>query len=875
MTRRARWIQTGIIALLVALLLGRWLADRTADRLWADALGVAASHAALARARLALWLVAFVIATAWCVGHMYVFYRSIGSVHVPRRLGNIEIVEAVPRPYLLLGAVVIGLVIAFGLANGAGDWWYFQRLLAGRRDLGLTDPILGLDAGYYLFVLPAYRILHEYVTLLAGMMLGVVLLLYAGVGALRWQRRRLLVNDLARFHLAVLLAAFGLALFWGYRLEPAEYVAGAGVPLDGVLVQVRIPVARMLSVVALVVVGASAAWLWVPNVVMVAGAWTLLALASLTGRYILPPFSAAVRAPERLGIANLEQSVTALERVAFGLAPVETRLAPPETQDPRALAAHLSALGAAPVWDDFAAAGALNALARGQGHYRFWDAALSLYPAAGGRAVPAYLGVREVDLNAARESGASLAWDRVHTIPYGHAGGVVALAANRVGDDGAPLFLPDLTRPDSGTAQVTETRLAETDVFFSPTSTEFAVVAADSGRFAGVRAGGTFRRLALAWALQSPRLATSGLLDPNVLVLWDRAVGARLERYAPFAYFESPYPVVAGGRLYWLAAGYVAAEGFPMVRSVRWHDDDVRYLRAGFIGVVDAHSGRTALYLLGEPDPLSAAWARLAPEIVRPAADLPASLAGHLRYPEELFRAQVGLLRGRVGPAGGTAIGAAPALAPGGDGGGIVIPPPPVPPGTAAPAPRGRDGVAWWTGPWVGDATSRLRLVTALEGAGAEAVSGLVQGTVVDRIPSLDVVRMSPAVELATPAEVSQRLAGTRAPVVGVMGPRRSIPLSDGVLTLQSAYATGQGWPRLVDVIVQWGTVVARGSTLASAVEGALESPTRPGGATADWLEARRWFDRLEQARARGDWAAFGRAYEELKRLLGGPVRVR
>lgn len=860
MTRRARWTQLGIVGILATLLIGRWLADRTADGLWAESIGAAATHAGIARLKLALWFGAFSIAAAWCVGHMYLFYRSIGSVHVPRRLGNIEILEVVSREYLLLGAVVVGLVIAFGLANGARDWWYYQRLLSERRDLGLVDPILNRDAGYYLFVLPWYRIVHEFVTVLSGMMLGVILLLYAGVGALRWQKRRLIVNDLARYHLAGLLGVFGLALFWGYRLEPPEYVAGVqGVPLDAVLMQVRIPVARLLSVIALVAAVLSFAWFRIANVPMVAGVWTLLAAASLMGRYVLPPFSTAVRAPQRLAVANLETIIAAHEGLAYGLAPVETRLAAPEDQDPRALGRHRAALTASPIWDDFAAAGALNAIAKAEPHFRFWEASLDLYRTPKGRSIPVYLAVREVDLNAAREAGGDLAWDRVHTIPYGHSTGVVAIAGDRVRDDGSPVFLFDPSRADSAAPEVTDVRLEDTDVFFGPTSTEFAIVAADSGRFVGVRAGGLLRRLALAWALQSPRLATSDIIDRNVLLLWDRAVDARLERYAPFATFEPAHPVWARGRLYWLASGYVAAEGFPLVRPVRWHEDDVRYLRAGFVGVVEAHSGRTSLYLLPDPDPLSAAWARLAPEVVRTADELPDDLAAHLRYPQELFRAQLGLLRGH-GAREGATVGAAP-LPPSGDPDGVT--------GRTA-----RESGAWWTGPWIGDTTPRLRLLAALDEGASESVSGLVGGTIAGKSPVLEVVRLSPAVELATAAEVSQRLAGTHAPVVGVMGPRRSVPFSDGVLTVQTAYATGQGWPRLVDVIVQWGSIVARGTTLESAIESAVVSRGRPGESTADWLSARRWFDRLEQSRSKGDWAGFGRAYDELRRLLGAPPRA-
>jgi uncharacterized membrane protein (UPF0182 family) len=868
MTRRARWIQAGVIGLLVALLAGRWLADQAANRLWAEALGVAGTHAGIARLRLVLWIGAFLVATGWCVGHMYVFYRSIGSVHVPRRLGNVEFVEAVPRPYLLAGAIGIGLVLAFGIANGAGDWWYAARLLSERSDLGVVDPILNRDAGYYLFALPWYRITHEFVTVLAGVMLAVVLLLYAGVGAVRWQRRRLVVNDLARFHLAALFAAFAGTLFWGYRLEPAEYVAGIhGIPIDAVLTQVRIPVARMLSVIALLAVVASLAWLWAPNVAVVVGAWALLGAASLMGRYVLPPFSSAVRSPQRLAVANLDDAVAGLEGLAFGLVAADRRLAPPEEQSPRALAGHAARLVTAPIWDDFAVTGALNALARGEPYYRLWDAALDLYRTPGGRALPVYLAVREVDLNAPRETGERISWERLHTLPYGHASGVLAVAADRVRDDGSPVFIPDLAHADSGAKGVTETLLDEPDVFFSPTATEFAIVAADSGRFAGVRAGGSLRRLALAWALQSPRLATSSLIDPRVLVLWDRAVGARLARYAPFASFERAYPVVARGRLYWLAAGYVAAQGFPMVRSVRWRNDDVRYLRAGFLGMVEARSGRTSLYLLPDPDPLSAAWARLAPEIVGAADQIPAEVAPHLRYPADLFRAQLALLRSRTAATGST-IGAPPG-------------PPPearetlAPPAGATRAPRETPPPgAWWTGPWIADTTTRLRLLATLEGAGSEAVSGVMQGTVVDRKPVLDVVRLSPAVELATAAEISQRLASTHAPVIGVTGPRRTVPFTDGVLTTQTAYATGPGGHRLVDVVVQWGSIVARGTTLPSAMGAAMVARGRASEGTAGWLEARRWFDRLDQARSRGDWAAFGRAYDELRRLLGGPARA-
>ncbi|MBI4420842.1 MAG: UPF0182 family protein [Gemmatimonadetes bacterium] len=859
-SRRApiRWGRLAIIAALGALLAGRWLADRTADRLWAEAVGAASTHAALASLRFALWAVALAAASIWCVGNVYLFYRSIGSVHVPRRLGNIEILEAVPHRYLLWGAVILGLLLALLLSHQAGDWWYVRSLLEAETALGVPDPVLGRDLAYYLFVLPWHRTLHAFATLLAGILLAVTALLYAGVGAVRWSGRRLQVSDLARMHLAGLFAAFALTLFWGYRLEPAEYVAGIHqVSLDATLADVRIPVAGWLSVLALLTAALSLAWLWLPNLSLLAGGWVFLAAVSLVGHHVLPPFTAMVRGEAGVAAPELSRSAAELERLAYGPAARDTTVRPPARHEAHTLNAHAGVLRAAPVWDAFAADTTISLRARSEPYYRFTDATLGLYRTAQGQAVPVYLSVREIDLNAARESGADLTWERIHTIPFGHATGAVVLAAGAVSEDGAPYFLSGLEPVDSVAPRDTMPSLTDDRVFFSPGASEFTVVAANPGEFVGVPSGGFGRRVALAWALQSPRLVTSALISPDVLILWERAVGARLARFAPFAHFGTPYPVRANGRLHWVASGYVAAEGFPLVRSVRWHDESVRYLRAGFIGIVEARSGATHVYLVPAPDPVSAAWARLAPRVVRPFAALPPAIAAHLRYPEDLFRVQLGLLGkgatarpsrperpGRLGRTGAGEL--------------------------AAP----RDAPLWWVGPWAGDTAARLRLTARMDPEDASATSGLAQGTVVDGDPRLEVIRFELPVEPVSPADLTRRLADLRSPTVGVYGARRIIPLGDGVLVLQSAYATGEGPLRLVDVIVQWGPMVARGSTLAAALASAASTPAGPPPGGQDWLEARRWFERLDQARQRGDWGAFGRAYEELRKLLAGPRRA-
>ena len=56
---------------------------------------------------------------------------------------------------------------------------------------------------------------------------------------------------------------------------------------------------------------------------------------------------------------------------------------------------------------------------------------------------------------------------------------------------------------------------------------------------------------------------------------------------------------------------------------------------------MDAYDGSVDLYVMDPEDPVLAAYRRAFPELFRPLADLPAGLRAHLRYPQDLFQAQV------------------------------------------------------------------------------------------------------------------------------------------------------------------------------------------------------------------------------------------
>ena len=820
---RGPWVKAVVGAAVAALFGGRWLALQTADRLWAESLGVADAHADIALLRLALTAGAFAVATAWYVGNLALLYRQIGAVQVPRQVGDLEIVEHLPRRYLLVGVIVAGLVLAAVSCHGAGDWWMARALSRADLDVGPPDPILGRPTGYYLFALPWERALQHFalrLTTVGGLLLAV---LYAAVGAIRREERRLVFLPFARWHLAALSGTLAVVLAWGFVLEPAALVAGMGdVPFDAVLRDVRIPVATVLAVLALVAATASLVWLRVDRFRVPAIAWLALLGTGFLGRFMLPGIVRAGRAGDQGGGPEMTAAVALARHDGFQLS-VDTVKLPLAVPDAEYAVHHAADLAEAPVWDASFLTVVLNRIARHGVDGRFFNASLVSLPRTGAPPVTIFLAVREPE---EPESGR-------RTTEGPGARGAVAVLAARVGPHGRPLFLESLD--DSGAVGVEpeDLPLRDGDTWFATGATGHVVTVGEAGP-TGILVRGWWRRLALAWALQYPGLLSRRRVPSGSVIVTERSVAGRLARYAPFARFGPAWPVVLEGRLVWAAWGYVAAAGFPAAPAVEWRGERVRYLRAGFLGTVDAASGVTQVYLAPKADPLSRAWQGLLPDVVLSAQRMPADLDGRLRYPEELFRAQLQVL-------------------------------------TAAERARPAEPY-WWVGSAPGDTVVRLRLRAVDEVRVVRfepRVAAVVEGVLEEEVPRVRVLRYPEPYTLAGPSELDSVFANAAPGELSTPGQMRLVPYEDGALAQQSFY-TDSG--TFVATVVGWRGVVGTGATVLDALRHLTVRPdTAALAGVTSYEAARAWFRRLDQAREAGDWEAFGEAWEGLRESLGVP----
>src|SRR3989475_11153722 len=337
---RRRALLVGVGLLVAVLVGGRWLALETAERAWGASLpGGTAYLTARDFGRLVSGML-LIGAVAWATANLLFVYRSIGSMQLSRRLGDLEIVEAVPQPLLLAGTIACGLVFGFLLTLGTGDWWMAAALASRPPTFGVTDPVLQQDLGYYLGRLPWTARLRAFAPGAACSATLVVALLYVGIGSLRFRRWLPYANAHARAHLGVLLALLALTLTWGAVLDPAETVAGLHGTLTHPALGMRLAAAPVVSAFGAAATVVSLVWGLREKPVLLVTAWSALLAASLFGFAVIPGSRGRGTADPDTALAAERQR---LQRLALGLSTLVDG-APPGFPGPEAAAP------AVPIW---------------------------------------------------------------------------------------------------------------------------------------------------------------------------------------------------------------------------------------------------------------------------------------------------------------------------------------------------------------------------------------------------------------------------------------------------------------------------------------------------------------------------------------------
>ncbi len=563
------------------------------------------------------------------------------------------------------GAALLALLLALGTVDG----WTVARFVgsSGAQDAGTPwlDPVFGHSLVFYFFELPFFNMLVTFLAVCAAM--GLLAYYLAARG---WQLKREIpgwtlgqeidlrdLRILGRLETGLLKALGALFLtalaakFWlgRYDLLTSDH-GNLMVGVDYLQQNIGLPLQTAKAGFAIL----AALLVLIGRRKLAIGCVAILVVDA-----ILPAAIGALYVrPNELTLEKpyLERHIQAT-RSAFGL----DRRAKEAEFAARAegtidFAANKTLLDNVRLWDWRAFHDTLSQ-SQPLRPYTYADTDVDRYQI-DGQLRQTLLAPRELDL--AQLGEARNRWIN-RSLTFTHGYGIVLAEANRISESGLPdLIIRDapvtvrtkslqIKRPEiyygEGSDDPVFVRTSQPEFNYPAGSREVNTSYTGSGGFSIASLG--VRTLA-ALAEGDWNIVLSSALGPESRMMIRRNIMARLGTLAPFMNWDDdPYLVItADGRLVWIVDGYLTSDSHPYSRPVAVPGfGQFNYIRNSVKATVDAYDGSVRLYVFDTEDPLVRAYQTLFPELFTAAAEMPADLRAHVRFPETLFEVQAEVYR--------------------------------------------------------------------------------------------------------------------------------------------------------------------------------------------------------------------------------------
>ena len=557
------------------------------------------------------------------------------------------------RFLIIASALALAALIALG---EVGSWDIALRFI-GQAPCGQSDPLYGKDIGFYLFSLPAYVAIKNWMLLtlvLSALFAGAV---YFVQGNLTFGTR-LPLSPWVIAHGSALLGLFFAVKAWSYWLDRYLLLYGDnGVVVGAAYTDVNIELPILWVLVGLAPVAAIACWanMWKRSYRLPAVSAGLVFGASFVLGFIVPalfqriyvkPNELQLETPYLQRNISLTQEAYNLRQITVKPFPAEQGLTLQSLQDNRATIDNIRLWDWQPLIDTYAQLQEIRT------YYKFLDIDVDRYEL-GGSYQQVMLSARE--LEATRLPPNAQTWVNQHLI-FTHGNGVVMSPVTQKSAEGLPIFyLHDIPPIASGGPPLTEPRIyfgqsaesyviakGSTREFDYPKGTDNAYTTYDGAD--GVAVGGMVRKTLFAWYFNDPNILLTSYIGAGSRILFRRNIRDRVREIAPFLRLDDdPYAVVSNGRLFWIQDAYTTSSWFPYAQPIP--RDGLNYIRNSVKIVIDAYNGTVDFYVADASDAIIETYRRIFPGLFKSFEVMPADLKKHVRYPEDFFHVQALMYR--------------------------------------------------------------------------------------------------------------------------------------------------------------------------------------------------------------------------------------
>jgi len=558
-------------------------------------------------------------------------------------------------PWPLTIAVGAGLVALLVASGEVSNWSVFLQFLY-HVPYGANDPLFDKDIGFYLFSLPAYIAVKNWMLLTLFISALFAGLIYWAHGDIEYQIRQRSMSPTAIAHGSVLLGFFFAVKAWSYGLDRYLLLYGDnGVVVGASYTDVHVELPVLWFLIGLSIVAAFAAWanlrvrtyrLPTTAMILVFSAVFLLSgvIPGLFQRLLVKPNELELERP------YIERNIK-LTREAYNLDKIAAKPFPAEqTLTYKTLESNKATIDNIRLWDWQPLSDTYAQLQEIRTYYKLHNLDVDRYWLDG-----AYQSV----MLSARELKSSLlpanaqTWVNLHLL-FTHGNGAVMSPVTQKSSEGLPPFyLRDIPPVADGGPEIREPR-----IYYGEQKSDYVIVKGTTPEFdypkgkdnvystydgaGGVPLSGMLRKIIFAHHFNDMNLLLSSYITDDSRIMIRRNIQERVRAITPFLNLDrDPYLVISEGRMFWMQDAYTTSQYFPYAQPAQ--DLDLNYIRNSVKVVVDAYNGTVDFYLMDAVDPIAATYQRIFPSLFKPFTAMPPDLQKHIRYPEDLFLIQARL----------------------------------------------------------------------------------------------------------------------------------------------------------------------------------------------------------------------------------------
>ena len=664
-----RWRRFGVPIAVVVLLfaLGR-VTSVVVDWAWFSSIGYADVFWTALVTKAALFLGVFAVSTLllWANARLAVRFASGPGLRLPvafdpgvatfqRSSGPWAGSNPIrPSPWvwrliILAVALILGLIVAMGETE---RWDLVLRFLH-QAPYGRTDPLFGKDIGFYLFSLPVYVAIKNWlfwILLLASLMAGSIYFLHDDISIDPTWR----FSSAAIAHGSALLGLFFAIKAWAYALDRYLLLySDNGVVVGAGYADVHVGLPALWLLIVLAALAAITAWanvrlrtirLLIAAPLAVFGASFVFggAVPGLIERFFVKPNELQLEKPYIQRNIDLTREAYNLGQITVKPFAAEQDLTFQSLKDDSGTVNNIRLWDWRPLLDTYAQLQEIRT------YYRFLDVDVDRYHL-GGSYQQVMLSARELDPSLL--SANAQTWVNLHLL-FTHGNGVVMSPVTQKTAEGLPIFyLQDIPPVATGGPPITEPR-----IYFGQNDAGYVIVKGSTPEFDypkgsdnvyayydgadGIPIGGIASRSLFAWYFGDVNILLSDYITDESRIMLHRNITERVATIAPFLKLDGdPYMAISEGRLYWIQDAYTTSAWFPYAQPAP-EGGDLNYIRNSVKAVIDAYNGTVNFYVTDPADPIVATYRRIFPSLFKPFAAMPPDLQKHIRYPEDLFEIQ-------------------------------------------------------------------------------------------------------------------------------------------------------------------------------------------------------------------------------------------